>query len=68
MADQDKEKEYWKAPGSGQYVYGKGLFQWKATRCYNIALEAINHEVATPKQERSAKQKWREIFGTSFPD
>lgn len=68
MADQDKEQEYWKAPGSGQYVYEKGLFQWKATRCYNISLEAIQHETATPKQEWSAKQKWREIFGTSFPD
>lgn len=68
MADQDKDKEYWKAPGSGQYVYGKGLFQWKATRCYNIALEAIEHEIATPKREWSAKQKWREIFGTTFPD
>ena len=67
MADQNKEKEYWKAPGSGQYVYGKGLFQWKATRCYNIALEAIEHEKANPKREWSAKQKWREIFGTSFP-
>ena len=67
MADQDKDQEYWRAPGSGQYVYGKGLFQWKATRCYNIACEAITHETATPKQEWSAKQKWREIFGTSFP-
>lgn len=68
MADQDKEQEYWKAPGSGQYVYGKGLFQWKATRCYNISLEAIEHETANPKQEWSAKQKWRDVFGTSFPD
>lgn len=68
MSDQDKEQEYWKAPGSGQYVYGKGLFQWKATRCYNISLEAIAHETATPKQEWSAKQKWRDIFGTAFPD
>ena len=68
MADQDKEQEYWKAPGSGQYVYGKGLFQWKATRCYNLSLEAIENETATPKKEWSAKQKWREIFGTSFPD
>jgi hypothetical protein len=25
MADQDAEQEYWKAPGSGAYVYGKGL-------------------------------------------
>ena len=67
MADQDKEKEYWKAPGSGQYVYGKGLFQWKATRCYNISVEAIGHETASPKREWSAKQKWREIFGTLYP-
>ena len=67
MADQDKEQEYWRAPGSGQYVFGKGLFQWKAKRCYNISLEAIEHEHADPKRESSAKQKWREIFGTSFP-
>jgi hypothetical protein len=68
MADQDEKQEYWKAPGSGQYVYGKGLFQYKAKRCYNISLEAITHETTTPKQEWSAKQKWRDIFGTTFPD
>ena len=68
MEDQDSDQEYWRAPGSGQYVYGKGLFQWKAKRCYNISLEAIEHEQADPKREWSAKQKWREIFGTSFPD
>lgn len=68
MADQDSEKSYWKAPGSGQYVYGKGLFQYKAKRCYNISLEAIEHETAAPKREWSAKQKWREIYGTTFPD
>lgn len=68
MADQDEKQEYWKAPGSGQYVYGKGLFQYKAKRCYNISQEAITHETATPKQEWSAKQKWREIFGATFPD
>jgi hypothetical protein len=68
MAEQDEEQEHWKAPGSGSYVYGKGLFQYKAKRCYNISLEAIAHETADPKQEWSAKQKWRTIFGTSFPD
>lgn len=67
MADQDRNQEFWRAPGSGQYVYGKGLFQWKATRCYSLSLEAIAHETASPKREWSAKQKWREIFGTSFP-
>lgn len=68
MASQDQNQKYWRSPGSGQYVYGEGLFQWKATRCYNILCEAIEHETATPKREWSAKQKWRDIFGTSFPD
>jgi hypothetical protein len=68
MADQDENQEYWKAPGSGSYAYGKGLFQYKAKRCYNISLEAIGHETADPKREWSAKQKWREIFGTAFQD
>lgn len=67
MADQDSNQAYWKAPGSGQHVYWKGLFQYKAKRCYNISLEAIEHEMASPKREWSAKQKWREIYGTSFP-
>lgn len=68
MADQDENQEWWRSPGSGQYVWGKGLFQYKANRCYNLSLEAIDHEVATPKREWSAKQKWREIFTTNFPD
>jgi len=68
MAEQDEKQEYWKAPGSGQDVGRKGLFQYKAKRCYNISLEAIAHETANPKQEGSAKQKWRDIFGTAFPD
>ena len=67
MADRDVAQEYWRAPGSGQYVYGKGLFQSKAQKCYAVALEAIVHETASPKREWSARQKWREIFGNSFP-
>ena len=67
MSEQSRSQEYWKAPGSGQYVFGKDLFQYKATRCYNISLEAIVHETTEPKRIWSAKQKWGEIFGTSFP-
>jgi hypothetical protein len=66
MSEQSEEQEYWKAPGSGQYVWGKGLFQYKAKRCYNLSMDAIAH--ASANQEWSAKQKWREIFGTAFPD
>jgi len=68
MSEQDKEPSYWKAPGSGQYVYGKGLFQYKAKQCYNLAVEAIGYETADPKKEWSAKNKWREIFGTKYPE
>ena len=68
MASQDRNQEYWKAPGSGQWVIGpKGQFQYKAKRSCNLAKEAIVHETATPKREWSAKQKWREVFGTAFP-
>ena len=66
MANQNQEQEYWRAPGSGQAVYGKVLFQYKARRCYNISVQAIAYDTAS--QKWSAKQKWREIFGTAFPD
>ena len=68
MADQDIGQTTWSALGSGQRISNSARFQHKARRCYNIALKAIEHETARPKQEWSAKQKWREIFGTSFPD
>lgn len=68
MSEHDEKKEWWRSPGASQYVYGKGLFQYKAKRCYNISLEAIAHEMAVPKQEWSAKQKWRDIFGSAFPN
>jgi hypothetical protein len=66
MAEQDEKQEYWKAPGSGSYVFGKGLFQYKAKRCYNISIDAIVNE--QKGQEWAAKQRWREIYGTTFPD
>ena len=69
VVGQPADQEYWRAPGSGQRVYaGKGRFQYKANRCHNLAIQAIEYETAIPKREWSAKQKWREIFGTSFPD
>lgn len=68
LANQDTNKQYWLAVGSNQYVYRKGAFEAKAKKCYNLAVEAIAHETASPKQEWSAKQKWREIYGTKFPN
>ena len=68
MANQDSEQSFWRAPGSSQYVWSKGHFKYKAKRCYNLAQEAMDHETSNPKHEWSAKQKWREIFGTEFPE
>lgn len=66
LRNQNEKQDYWYAPGSGQYVYRKGLFEYKAVRCYNLSLEAIKLE--SDEHTWSSKQKWREIYGTSFPD
>lgn len=65
MADQDKTQSHWRAPGSGRYVYRDGPFEWKATRCRNIAIEAI--EAETNGFHYTARAKWREVFGYAFP-
>ncbi|MCM3328030.1 nucleotidyltransferase [Bacillus cereus] len=60
----DKDQLYWLAPGSNRYVWKYGNFQAKASIAYNLSLEAIEHE--TNNRPYSAKQKWREIYGTKF--
>ena len=64
MKDQKDNQQYWLAVGTNQYVYTKGNFQYKALRCYNISLEAIEKE---KDYQATAKSKWREIYGTKFP-
>lgn len=61
----NENQNYWLSPGSGQYVWRKGKFEYKAKLAYNIALEAIAYE--EKKCDWSANQKWREIYGTEFP-
>lgn len=65
LSAQNPNQNYWLAPGSNQYVWRKGSFEYKALRCFNLAKEAIRYEEA--KLEWSANQKWREIYGTRFP-
>ena len=65
LAGQDTAKTYWLAPGSGSYVYRQGSFEYKARQAELRALEAIAHQAAN--QDWSAKQKYREIYGTAFP-
>lgn len=65
LAGQDEKKEYWLSPGAGQYVWRTGKFEWKATRCKNIATEACVYQ--GDSYGWTARQKWREIYGTDFP-
>ncbi len=64
LKNQDENKIYWLAVGSGQYVHKKGDFQYKALRCLNIAKEAIDYD--DRGMSYSADEKWREIYGTKF--
>jgi len=66
LKNQNPDQKYWYAPGSNQLVYRKGSFKYKALRCYNISIEACNYE--ENDQNWSANQKWREIYGTKFPN
>lgn len=65
LLGQNQSQLYWLAPGSNQQVTRKGVFEHKARQCYNLSLEAINYE--QNGYNASAKQKWREIYGTKFP-
>lgn len=64
LSEQNPEQKYWLALGSKQFIWRTGAFEYKAKRCYNISLEAIEKQ---PKAASDAKAKWREIFGTKFP-
>jgi hypothetical protein len=66
LAGQDSLRTYWLAPGSASYVYRQGAFEYKARQAQLRALEAIAHQ--SVNQDWSARQKYREIYGTSFPN
>ncbi|TIL95144.1 MAG: nucleotidyltransferase [Mesorhizobium sp.] len=65
MKDQDKEKTYWRMPGSGSYVWSKGQFQYKALVDYNIAVDACGLQGDENCTQR--RSKWRSVFGSTFP-
>lgn len=63
LKDIDREKSSWLKPGSNARLEKNGSFQNKASIAYEKSLEAISYE----SNEYTAKQKWREIYGTKFP-
>lgn len=66
LKDLDKEQLYWLAPGSNRYVWKDGNFQTKASTAYSLSIEAIANE--SKGYYYTSKQKWREIYGTKFPN
>jgi hypothetical protein len=66
LANQDESQQFWRAPGSDQYVWKLGNFQYKAKRCYNLSVEAIDYQM--DDKNWTARQRWRNIFGTTFPN
>lgn len=64
LKNQDKDQTYWYAVGSYTRINNYGSFRYKALRCYNISLEAINYE--EKENNYSANQKWKEIFGSKY--
>jgi len=65
MANQDSSQAYWLSPVANQWVVRTGVFEYKAKRCRNLAIDAIAHYAND--EVWSARQKWREIYGTGFP-
>lgn len=66
LKELDKDQNYWLAPGSSRRVWKTENFNSKAETAYNNAVSAISYE--SNNQSYSAKQKWREIYGSKFPD
>lgn len=62
---QKDDQQYWLSPGANQYVWRTGSFEYKALRCKNIAMDACSYQ--GDAYGWTARQKWREIYGTSFP-
>ncbi|MGY6258147.1 SMODS domain-containing nucleotidyltransferase [Paraburkholderia caledonica] len=65
LCSQSAAQSYWLSPGAGQYVWRTGNFAYKATQCRNIALAACAYQ--GEGYGWTARQKWREIYGTKFP-
>lgn len=62
LDDQPNDQKEYGALGSKQRVKVKKSFKRKATRAYDLAIEAI--DATTDKKKHN---KWRDIFGKDFP-
>lgn len=65
LSQTDASQTYWRAPGSGSYVYKSGGFRSQAATAYSLADQAIAY--STNGNAWSYRQSWRGIFGPTFP-
>lgn len=65
ISEQPSDQSMWRVMGSGRYICCSGSFRSKAKRAYENAIEAINLQENYPIR---ASKKWREIYGTKFPN
>ncbi len=65
LASVDRRQSYWRAPGSGAHVLKTGSFRRQAAASYHDAQRAIEHE--SSGRPTTARNKWREVFGPSYP-
>ncbi len=65
LSERDKTQTYWRVPGSGAFAYKGSNFQAKAETAHTIALAAIAN--CENQEWWAAKQKFRSIYGTGFP-
>lgn len=56
------KKDRYNAPGSNQHVKVKKAFQHKAKKAHQLSLEAIE-----AKNTKDVNDKWRKVYGRSFP-
>ncbi len=66
LANENRNKAYWHALGSNQLIHRKGSFEYKAKLAYHKSVEAIKAQ--NQKHWYTAKSKWREIYGSAFPN
>jgi hypothetical protein len=65
LSQLDTSQTYWRAPGSGSFVYKGGAFRAKAASAHADAVKAITY--GTNNNDWSYRQTWRAIFGPTFP-
>lgn len=65
LMSQKRAQMFWYAPGSGERVHRKGVFETKAKETHVLALKAL--EYAWQGKEKAARRMWAAIYGKFFP-